>query len=143
MAVKNGDKVKVEYTGKLDDGTVFDTTQGREPLEFEVGSGKVIPGFEKAVEGVEKGAEKNFKIESKDAYGDPNPQLLKKISRTQLPQDQEPKAGMILAVKTPNGQQIPAKITEVTGSDITIDLNHPLAGKNLNFNIKVVDVESK
>ena len=143
MAVKNGDKVKVEYTGKLDDGTVFDTSEGKAPLEFEVGSGKVIPGFEKAVEGMEKGAEKNLKIESKDAYGDPNPQLVKKIPRTQLPQDQEPKTGMILTVKTPSGQQIPAKITEVTDSDITIDLNHPLTGKNLNFNIKIVDVESK
>ncbi len=140
MSIKNGDKVKVEYTGTLDDGTVFDTSEGKAPLEFEAGSGKVIKGFDDAVMGMEKGEEKNVKLEPKDAYGDYNPQLIKKIPRESLPKDQEPKPGTMLLVKAPNGQQYPVKITEVTDKDITIDLNQPLAGKNLNFKIKVADV---
>ncbi len=140
MAVKKGDKIKVNYTGTLDDGTVFDTSDGKQPLEFEAGSGQVIKGFDEAVIGMEKGEEKNVKIESKDAYGDYNPQLMKKIPRDQLPQDQEPKPGMMLLIKAPNGQQFPVKIAEVTDKEITMDLNPPLAGKNLNFKIKVEEV---
>ena len=143
MAIKNGDKVKIEYTGKLDDGSVFDTSAGKQPLEFEVGSGKVIKGVDNAVLGMEKGQEKNVKLEPKEAYGERNQQLMKKIPREHLPKEQEPKPGMVLIIKTPNGQQIPAKIADVTDNEITLDLNHPLAGKNLNFGIKVVDVETK
>lgn len=139
MAVKNGDKIKVEYTGTLDDGTVFDTSKEKEPLEFEVGSGQIIKGFDEAVVGMEKGEEKSIKIESKDAYGDPNPEMTKKIPREHLPKEQEPKPGMILGLKTPDGRQIPAKITGVTDKEITIDLNHPLAGKSLNFKVKIVE----
>ncbi len=139
MAVKNGDKIKVEYTGTLDDGTVFDTSKEKEPLEFEVGSGQIIKGFDEAVVGMEKGEEKSIKIESKDAYGDPNPELTKKIPREHLPKEQELKPGMMLRLKTPDGRQIPAKITEVTDKEITIDLNHPLAGKSLNFKVKIVE----
>jgi len=140
MAIKKGNNVRAEYTGTLDDGTVFDTSEGKEPLEFEAGTGKVIKGFDDAIIGMEKGEEKNVKIESKDAYGDYNPEMIKKVPKKQLPADQEPKPGMVLLVKTPTGQQYPVKIKEVTGTDIAIDLNHPLAGKNLNFKIKVVDV---
>jgi FKBP-type peptidyl-prolyl cis-trans isomerase 2 len=140
MAIKKGDKVKIEYTGTLDDGTVFDTSEGKTPLEFEAGSGKVIKGFDDAILGMGKGEEKNVKIEAKNAYGDNNPKLKKKIPRDQLPKDQEPKPGMVLVVKTSNGQQFPAKIAEVADKEITLDLNHPLAGKNLNFKIKIVDV---
>jgi FKBP-type peptidyl-prolyl cis-trans isomerase 2 len=140
MAIKEGDKVKVEYTGTLDDGTVFDTSEGKAPLEFEVGTGKVIKGFNDAILSMEKGEEKSVKIESKDAYGDYNPQLIKKIPKDQLPQDQEPKEGMILMIKTPQGQKFPARIKEVSDKEITVDLNSPLAGKNLNFKLKVVDV---
>ena len=139
MAVKKGDKIKVEYTGTLDDGTVFDTSKEKEPLEFEVGSGQIIKGFDEAVVGMEKGEEKSIKIESKDAYGDPNPELTKKIPREHLPKEQELKPGMMLRLKTPDGRQIPAKITEVTDKEITIDLNHPLAGKSLNFKVKIVE----
>ena len=139
MAVKKGDKIKVEYTGTLDDGTVFDTSKEKEPLEFEVGSGQIIKGFDEAVVGMEKGEEKSIKIESKDAYGDPNPELTKKIPREHLPKEQELKPGMMLRLKTPDGRQIPAKITGVTDKEITIDLNHPLAGKSLNFKVKIVE----
>ncbi len=138
MPVKNGDKVKVDYTGKLDDGTVFDSSEGKKPLEFEVGSGQIIKGFDQAVLGMEIGEEKEFSIEPKDAYGDHDPELLKKIPRDKLPADAE--AGMMLMLRTPDGVQIPAVIAELTEEEATIDLNHPLAGLTLNFQIKIVDV---
>lgn len=139
MTVKKGNEVKVDYIGSFDDGTVFDKSESREPLEFEAGSGHVISGFDDAVIGMKKGQEKKIQIESKDAYGDVNPELLKNIPKSALPKEPEPKAGMMLAIGTPDGQQIPARITEVSDDDITIDLNHPLAGKRLNFLIKLVD----
>ncbi|MBU0614616.1 MAG: peptidylprolyl isomerase [Nanoarchaeota archaeon] len=143
MPVKKGDKLKVDYTGKLDDGTVFDTsTHGdhSHPLEFEAGSGQVIKGFDDAVMGMEKDEEKEFKIECKNAYGEHNASLIQKVPKDKFPKGQEPKAGMHLMLQSPEGQQIPAKITEVTDKEVTIDLNHPLAGKNLNFKIKIVDI---
>jgi len=138
MTIKKGDKVKVDYTGKLDDGTVFDTSDGKQPLEFEVGAGMVIKGFDEAVVGMKKGEEKEIKLKPEDAYGEPKKDLLKKIPKEQLPKEPEPKAGMALMLSTPDGKQFPAKITEVGKDDVTIDLNHPLAGKNLNFKIKIV-----
>ena len=138
MPVKKGDRVKVEYIGMFDDGTVFDSSEGKSPLEFEAGSGQIIKGFDEAVIGMEKGEEKEFKIEPKDAYGERNPELVRKIPRDQLPT--EAQAGMLLMLRTPDGMQIPAEITEVTDEEVTIDLNHPLAGKNLNFKIKIVDI---
>lgn len=141
MAVKKGDKVKVEYTGTLEDGTVFDASEKHgAPLEFEVGSGMVIKGFDEALVGMEKGEEKEVTIKPEQAYGDPNPEMVKKIPREQLPKDQEPKAGMMLIMSLPNGQQLPAKITEVSDKEVTLDLNHPLAGKTLKFKLKVVEI---
>ncbi len=145
MTIKQGDKVSVEYEGKLDNGQVFDSsnkTGESKPIEFEVGAGQVISGFDKAVEGMEKGQEKEFSVESKDAYGDRKEELKKEIPKSSLPEGQEPKEGMMLVLNTPQGQQIPAKITKVSDDKITIDLNHPLAGQNLNFKIKVVDVKN-
>lgn len=141
MPVKNGDKVKVEYKGTFDDGTVFDSSEKcGAPLEFEIGAGQIIPGFENAVMGMENGEEKEFKLEPSDAYGDRNPQLVQKIPRDQLPKEVE--SGMMLVVGLPNGAQIPVKVTEVTDEWVTIDMNHPLAGENLNFKIKVVGISS-
>lgn len=144
MTVKKGDKVKVEYTGTLDDGTVFDSSEKHgKPLEFEAGSGMVIPGFDNALIGMKKDEEKEVHIESKDAYGDPNPELVKKVPKDKLPTDKELKPGMMLGVGLPDGKQLPAVIKEVGDKEVTIDLNHPLAGKNLNFKLKVVEIESK
>ena len=140
MAIKKGDEVEVEYTGSFDDGTVFDSSSGKEPLKFSVGKGMVIPGFDNAVVGLEKGDEKTIKIESKDAYGEINPALTKKIPRESLPKEQSPEVGMTLVLQAPTGQKIPAKISEVGDKEVTIDLNHPLAGKRLNFKIKIVKV---
>ena len=140
MAVKKGDKVKIEYTGTLENGNVFDTSVGKQPLEFEAGSGKVIKGFDDALIGMEKGQEKEIKLKPEEAYGQHNPQLMKKIPKEQLPKEPEAKVGMMLGLSTPDGQQVPAKITEIGDNDITIDLNHPLAGQNLNFKVKVIDI---
>ena len=142
-AVKKGDTIKVEYEGSLDDGTVFDASKNHgAPLEFEVGAGQVIKGFEEGVIGLNSGEEKNIKIKPSEAYGNSNPQMIQKVPRDKLPKDQEPKAGMVLMVNLPNGQQMPAKITEVAPDTVTLDLNHPLAGKTLNFKIKVVEIAS-
>lgn len=146
MAVKQGDKVKIEYEGKLDDGNVFDTTKHGEhnhPIEFVVGEGKILPAFEENVMGMKKGEEKEFKIPSEKAYGQHNPEAKKEFPRSSLPQDKEPKPGMALMLSSPQGQQFPAKIMEVTEESVVIDLNHPLAGKDLNFKIKLADIESK
>jgi len=140
MPVEKGNRVKVEYTGTFDDGTVFDASEKHgKPLEFEAGGKQVIKGFDDALIGMEKGQEKQIKLAPKDAYGDPNPELVKKVPRDKLPEG-ELKPGMMLGVGLPTGQQVPAMITEVSDSEVTIDLNHPLAGKTLNFKIKVVDI---
>ncbi len=139
MAIKKGDKVKVDYTGTLEDGTVFDTSEGKEPLEFEVGSGQLIKGFDDAVIGMEKGDEKEIKLEPADAYGDYNPALTQKVPRESLPKEPEPKPGMSLLMVLPDGKRFPVTISEVTDEEVTLDLNHPLAGKTLTFRIKIVD----
>ena len=141
--VTKGNKIKVDYTGTFDDGTVFDASEKHgQPLEFEAGSGQVIKGFDDAVLGMKKGQEKKIVIPPAEAYGELKAELRKKVPRKQLPQDQEPKVGMILAVGLPNGQQFPARIVAVTADDVTIDLNHPLAGKTLHFRIKVAEISA-
>ena len=138
--IKKGDKVKVEYTGKLEDGSVFDSSEGKEPLQFEVGAQQVIPGFEKAVEGMKKDEEKEFTLKVDEAYGPVKEEMVQEIPRDKLPAEPEPKEGMMLMMQAPTGQQIPAKITKVEDDKVTIDINHPLAGKDLTFSVKVVGV---
>jgi FKBP-type peptidyl-prolyl cis-trans isomerase 2 len=141
MPVKKGDKIKVEYTGTFDDGTVFDSSEKHgKPLEFEVGAGQIIKGFDEALIGMETDQEKDIHLEPANAYGDPNPDLVKKVPKEQLPKDQELKPGMVLVMALPNGMQIPAKITDINDTEATLDLNHPMAGKTLNFKIKVVEI---
>ncbi|WP_319508024.1 peptidylprolyl isomerase [uncultured Methanolobus sp.] len=140
MAIKDGDTIKIDYTGTLDDGTVFDSSANHdEPLEFTVGTGQVIPGFEEAVRGMEVGEEKTFRIEAAEAYGEANPALTQTVPSSLLQADAEIQAGMMIMVGTADGNQMPAKITEVTDETITLDMNHPLAGKALTFSIKVVE----
>ena len=136
MPIKKGDKIKVEYVGTLDDGTVFDSTEKHgEPIEFEVGSGQIIAGFDSAVVGMKNGDEKEITIEPGDAYGDANPELVKKVPKDQLPKNEQMEPGMMLMLTLPNGVQFTAQVTEVEDDTVTLDLNHPLAGKNLNFHI--------
>lgn len=142
MKIKKGNTVQVEYTGKLENGTIFDTNKGKDPLEFQAGSGQLIKGFDEAVIGMQKGQEKEIKIKPSEAYGEVNPDLLKEIPREQLPKEPEPKAGMTLVIGTPDGRRMPVKIVKVSAKNVTIDLNHPLAGKTLIFLIKIIDVKA-
>ncbi len=138
--VKNGDTVKVHYTGQLEDGSVFDSSVQREPLEFTLGQGQLIPGFEKAVVGLKVGDSTTANIPSAEAYGDPNPQMIIEVEKSQLPADLEPEVGVQLQLNQPDGQVIPVQITKVEGENVTIDANHPLAGKDLTFNIELVEI---
>ncbi len=140
QTVKEGDKVKIHYTGSLDDGTVFDSSQGREPLEFTTGSGQVIKGFEKGVLGMKVGQEKTIHIPAEEAYGPANPQLIRKLPRKALPKEREPQVGMIIGLVRSDGMQTEAKIIAVTEEEISVDLNHPLAGEALNFKVKLVSI---
>lgn len=141
MPIKKGDKIKVEYTGKLEDGTVFDSSDKHEtPLEFEVGAGQLIKGFDEAVIGMNIGEEKEIRIEPKDAYGEYNPELVKEMPREGFPKEQEIQPGMIFMMNLKDGRQIPVRISKVTDETVTIDLNSPLVGKPLIFKIKVVDI---
>lgn len=141
--IKQGSKVTLDYEGKLEDGQVFDSSKHGDhshPLEFEVGSGQVIPGFEEAVIGMEVNEEKEFSIEPENAYGPRDDRLTKEIPRSALPPEPEPQAGMSLMMRTPQGD-IPVMITEVKPDAVVLDFNHPLAGKKLIFNIKILKVE--
>jgi len=138
--VKNGDIVKVHYTGTFDDGTLFDSSENREPIQFQVGAGQIIKGFNDAVLGMKLNEEKNIHLTPAEAYGEPNPQLLRRISQSQLPKDREPQVGMNLGLVRGDGMQTEGRIIEVTKEDIAIDLNHPLSGKNLNFTLKLVSI---
>ncbi len=141
MPVKKGDKVKVEYTGTFEEGKVFDSSKSHgKPLEFVAGGGQVVPGFDNAVIGMEKGDEKDVKIQPSEAYGDPNPDLVKKLPREQFPKDIKLKPGLMLGLMQPGIGQMPAKVVAVNDNEVTLDLNHPLVGKVLNFKIKVVDI---
>jgi len=138
MPIKKGDKIKVDYKGTLEDGTVFDDSVNHGPLEFIVGNGQLIKGFDDAVIGMAVGEEKTVKLPPKDAYGDHNPELIRKMPRQGLPS--EAKEGMIIGVGLANGAQIPAKIMKIGDDFVEIDFNPPLAGKTLNFKIKIVSI---
>ena len=144
MIIKKGTRVTLDYEGKLESGEIFDSSQHEghsHPLGFTVGNGEVIEGFEKAVIGMKKGDEKEFKISPEEGYGVTRPEMIKEIPRNALPPEQEPKIGMMLMLSTHDGKQSPARINDVTKDSVKIDLNHPLAGKTLIFNIKILDVK--
>ena len=144
MKIVKGNKVKVEYEGKFDNGEIFDSSKHGEhshPLEFVVGKGQVISGFEEAVIGLKKGDEKEIKLESEEAYGNYDSTLKREIPKEVIPEGQEIKEGMIIVMQTPEGYKLPARIVSISDDSFTIDLNHPLAGKKLIFNIKVIGVE--
>ncbi|MDP1695600.1 MAG: peptidylprolyl isomerase [archaeon] len=143
MIIKKGSKIKVDYEGKFDDGTIFDSSKHGDhshPLEFEVGSGQVIPGFDASVIGMKKGEEKEIIIEAKDAYGEVRAELIREFPRDSIPKDDRIKEGSVLMLGNPQGQQFPCIIKKLTADKVTIDLNHPLAGKRLHFKIKILEV---
>jgi len=137
---KNGDTVRVNYTGKLADGTVFDSSAGREPLEFTVGAGQVIPGFDNAVLGMKVGEKKTVTIPVDEAYGQRRDEQIAEISREKLPSDMTPEVGQQLVMKQSDGREIVVVITKVSDETVTIDANHPLAGKDLTFEIELVKI---
>lgn len=132
--------MKVHYTGKLDDGTVFDSSRDREPLEFTLGGGQVIPGFEEAVRDMEEGEETTVTIPPEQAYGERQDQAVIEVAREQLPDEIKPEVGMQLEVLSAGGGSFPARITEMNDRTITLDANHPLAGERLTFEIELVEV---
>ena len=137
---KNGDMVKVHYKGTLNDGEVFDESTGKDPLEFKLGEKNMIPAFEEAVLGLEPGEKKKIKIAAKEAYGEIEAAAIMRVERTELPQDMKPEAGLQLQMMDPDGNTMFAVITKVDPTHVTIDANHPLAGKDLNFEIELVSL---
>lgn len=140
VLAKQGDTVKVHYTGKLQDGTVFDSSVQRDPLEFSIGSGQVIPGFEKAVVGMSPGDSKTQEIPSGEAYGPYRDEMVAAISRQQIPEDLPIAVGQQLQLQNSAGQVIPVFVTAVENETVTLDGNHPLAGKDLVFDIQLVEL---
>lgn len=138
--VKEGATVKVHYTGTLENGEVFDSSENREPLEFKLGEGQLIPGFEKAVTGLNVGDSTTVDIPSKEAYGEVREDLIISVPKSQLPEDIEPQVGMQLQVNQPDGQPVPVRVAEIGDENLKLDANHPLAGQNLSFKIELVDV---
>jgi len=140
VQAKAGDTVRVHYSGFLDDGTIFDSSLEREPFEFTLGEGMVIPGFEDAVVGMDVGETKTVNIPSDKAYGPYRDELLVSVERSQVPPDIEPDVGLELQIRTPEGTVTNVTITEMDEDSITLDANHPLAGKDLIFEIKLVEI---
>ena len=139
---KPGDTVRMHYTGSLADGTEFDSSAGRDPLEFQLGSGQIIPGLDAGVTGMEVGDTKTVVIEPSDAYGDRDPARVQAVPREQIPDHIPVEPGTQLQMQTPDGQAMPVTVVDVDESTVTLDANHPLAGKDLTFNIEVVEVKA-
>lgn len=145
---KEGDRVKVHYTGRLDDGTVFDSSEcaeddcgcGHGPMEFTIGAGEVIPGFEAGVVGLSVGDSKTIHIPVDDAYGERIEEMVAVVPRGDLPPEMKPEVGQQLEVTQEDGQIFQVLVVEVTDESITIDANHPLAGQPLNFDLKLVEI---
>ena len=139
---QKGDTVRVHYTGRLANGDVFDSSAGGDPLEFQVGAGQVIPGFDEGVHGMSVGDKKTIEIEADDAYGQRVEQLVNQVPRAGLNLgDTQPEVGMNLIMHVADGQEIPITITEVTDTHVTLDANHPLAGEKLIFEIELLEIK--
>jgi peptidylprolyl isomerase len=137
---ERGDTVAVHYTGTLDSGEVFDSSRDRDPLEFTVGAGQVIPGFEQGVEGLAVGESREVRIEPTNAYGEAREDLVIEVPAAQVPEGMEPEVGQQVQVQVAPGEQRIARIADVSDDGVRLDLNHPLAGKTLTFEIELVSV---
>jgi peptidylprolyl isomerase len=140
IKVKKGDQVKVHYTGKFEDGKIFDSSTDREPLLFTIGEGNLISGFEKAVMDLEVGESKTVKIKAIEGYGLHQAGLVFEINKDKLPENIAPQVGQELQLVQQDGRQVPAVITAISDSGVTIDANHPLAGRDLIFDIELIEV---
>ncbi len=141
MSVKEGDKVAIQYTGRLEDGTVFDSNVGDKPLEFTVGSGEVIDGFDKAVRGLAPGKPTQFKLPPEEAYGSRDEELVIPVKK-EIFGEQQPETGMDVALKGQDGTVFNGRVEKVEDEQVMVDLNHPLAGQALEFEVEVVDVNN-
>ncbi len=144
MPAKKGDTVIVNYTGTLDDGTIFDSSYHGDhthPIEFEIGAGNIIKGFDEAVEGMEVGEEKEITIKPEEAYGMKNEELIQDIPKESFDGMEDIEPGMPIELSTPDGQVFPATILEINDNSVKVDLNHPLAGETLNFKIKLEEIK--
>jgi peptidylprolyl isomerase len=137
---KRGDAVKIHYTGRLQDGTVFDSSRGKEPLEFTLGDGRIIPGLEEAVEGMKEGESREADIPSDRAYGPRRDELLVQVERERLPSEIEPEPGVALQMRTPEGNLVPVVIAKADEKVVVMDANHPLAGNDLSFELELVEI---
>ncbi len=138
--VKSGDKIKVHYHGKLTSGETFDSSEGREPLEFEVGSGNVIKGFDDGVTGMTVGEKKTINIPADEAYGPRNSEMLIEMPKNRLPEEMEVEVGMPLMMSDGQGQQFQVTVVEIKEENLTLDANHPLAGEDLIFDLELVEI---
>ena len=141
--VKKGDTVKVHYHGTLSDGSIFDSSKGGEPLEFEVGSGMVIAGFDEGVTGMAVGEKRTVNIVANEAYGPVQQDMIMEFPKTQFPPDMVPEVGLQLSMSNNEGQQFPVTIIDVKVEFVVLDANHPLAGKDLIFDLELVDIQPK
>lgn len=135
-----GNTVRIHYTGTLQDGSVFDSSEGRDPLEFQLGSGQIIPGLDRAIDGMAMGEQKTVTIPAAEAYGDYQPEAKQDVPREQIPDDIPLDEGTMLQMQTPDGRQVPVQVAAVTDATVTLDANHPLAGKDLTFAVELVSV---
>jgi FKBP-type peptidyl-prolyl cis-trans isomerase 2 len=140
MAVQSGDTIKIHYHGRLSDGTTFDSSAGRSPLEFTVGSGSVIKGFDDGVQGMVVGDKKTIEIPFLHAYGPEDPSMIIEFPADRLPDDLKPEIGMQLNMNNSEGQQFPVVITDINQEHIVLNANHPLAGKDLIFDLELVEI---
>lgn len=140
QAVKSGDKIRVHYHGRLNNGETFDSSNGREPLEFTVGSGQVIKGFDDGVLGMQVGEKKTVNIPVQDAYGEKSDDMIIEFERDQFPPDMKPETGMQLMMNNGQGQSFPVIVREVREETVLLDANHPLAGEDLTFDLELVDI---
>ncbi|MEM7632070.1 MAG: peptidylprolyl isomerase [Pseudomonadota bacterium] len=139
-AAQSGDTVRIHYVGTLADGSTFDSSAGRDPLEFQLGAGQVIPGFDKAVTGMTVGQEQTVEIPCGDAYGDRDPNRSQAFPRDQIPPDLPLEIGTQLQLSGPQGEPIMVSVAEVTDTEVILDANHPLAGQDLTFKIELVEI---
>ena len=136
-----GDTVHVHYKGTLDDGTIFDTSEGGDPISFTLGAGEVIPGFDSAIEGMSKGDRKTERIEAHNAYGERRDELVFSVNRDQMPEDAEIEVGDVLRIGFPDGSSATVQVAKVEGDAVELDANHPLAGKALTFDLVLVAID--
>jgi len=141
--VENGNFVKVEYTGTFENGDTFDSNRNGQPMEVQVGAGRVIKGFEDALVGMAQKEKKTFTLSPEEAYGPRNEELEQTFMRSELPEGFDPQVGQVLALRNPNGGQIPARVKHADDEKIAVDLNHPLAGKTLTFDIEVLEINTE